>query len=276
MDPHRNPGLNNGKLQAILQSQNSSPRTTSDTDEMPAPPAYHSVVDRDQRLVSSAHHPCDPEEQDKDDSEIPDISVNATTQVRGNGNIISMAIMDSGRIANLIAALIYGEQPPSPLAPGQTLPSLASRFNPGLKPLQEYPKFNISVNCGVTIIGDRNIVGPGLGDIARQMQQAQRNQALQAQQQATAAAAAATAQNQHRSPAASTGETLYPAQATMSQQSQGLFGMHGPTPPMSRSPSLQSEGSCGMKRKAEDGAGERGAKRKTETAGDDGGVKRRR
>lgn len=82
-------------------------------------------------------------------------------------------------------------------------------------------------------------MGPGLGDIARQMQVAQRNQALQAQRQA-----------------AESRESLYQAQASIAQH-HGVFGSGLQTPPMSRSGS------------------EEGAKRKAEDAGIGGGGKRR-
>jgi hypothetical protein len=258
MDPHRNFALNNAKLQSILQPQNNTttPRPTSEIEDMPAPPAYHTVVDP-AAPVPNVRSPYDPEEEeDKDEDDTPEITINAATQVRGNGNIISIAQMDSVRIANLIAVMLHGGKIPEPASPsqpqqGQTLPSLASlSFEP--KPARQYPKINITVNCGATIIGDRNIVGPGLGDIARQMQVAQRNQALQAQQQ--------TAQNLRTSPTATGRETLYQAQAAMGQ-SHGLFSTQAPTPPMSRS-SSRDEGSGGVKRKAGEEANEGATKRR--------------
>jgi hypothetical protein len=242
MDPHRNFALHNAKLQHILQTQNniSTSRPTSETEDMPAPPAYDTVVDPGEP-IPNVRSPYDLEEEDdKDDDETPEITINAATQVRGNGNIISIAQMDSVRIANLIAIMLHGGKVPEPTSPpqpqpGQRLPSLASlSFEP--KPARQYPKINITVNCGATVIGDRNIVGPGLGDIARQMQVAQRNQALQAQQQ--------TAQNLRTSPTTAVRETLYQAQAA-----HGLFTAQAPTPPMSRS-SSRDEGSGGVKRKA--------------------------
>ncbi|KAF1911889.1 hypothetical protein BDU57DRAFT_413930, partial [Ampelomyces quisqualis] len=162
--------------------------TSTETDNMPAPPAYHTVVDPNEPMPN-VRNPYDHEEEDeKDDDDVPDITINAATQVRGNGNIISIAQMDSVRIANLIAIMLHGGKMPEPTspsqpAPAQTLPSLASLVDEP-RPLRAYPKINITVNCGATVLGDRNIVGPGLGDIARQMQLAQRTQASQAQQQA--------------------------------------------------------------------------------------------
>lgn len=211
MDPHRNQALSNAKLQTILQALiQSTPQPTSATaEDMPAPPSYHSVVNP-MAPIPNMHSPYDPEdeddEEDKDEDETPDITINAATQIRGNGNIISITQMDSVRIAGLIGTMLYGPQPAQASAPRPPAPKAAKQF----------PKFNITVNCGATIIGDRNIVGPGLGDIARQMQASQRNQALQAQAKGSAATAPVCSQN--------------------------------PTPPLS--PTSGSE--SGVKRKAED------------------------
>ncbi|KAF2833114.1 hypothetical protein CC86DRAFT_461557 [Ophiobolus disseminans] len=260
MDPHRNAALNDAKLQTVLQSFITTTRSdNSSSEDMPAPPAYHSVVDPT-APIPNMHNPYDPEEEvGQEEDETPEITINAATQVRGNGNIISITQLDSVRIANLIAIMLHGENvqgptTPQPQTPPQLphmLPSLAS-LTAEPKPAKQYPKINITVNCGATVIGDRNIVGPGLGDIARQMQVAQRNAAVQAQQQAQAKGAAV--------PATATHETLYQAQASIAQN-HGLFAGQAPTPPMSRSSSLQSDGSSGVKRKAEEDVKENVVKR---------------
>jgi hypothetical protein len=214
MDPHRNPALSDAKLQTILQTLiHSTPQPNAATaEDMPAPPSYHSVVNP-MAPIPNMHSPYDPEEEDDeedkdDDDETPDITVNAATQIRGNGHIISITQMDSVRIAGLIGMMLYGPQP-----------AQASARAPAPKSAKHFPKFNITVNCGATVIGDRNIVGPGLGDIARQMQASQRNQALQAQAKGTAATVTAPLCSQV------------------------------PTPPLSPNSSAESGGA---KRKAED------------------------
>jgi hypothetical protein len=159
MNPHH---TNNAQLQNVLQILNNIARAELETEDMPAPPAYHTIVDPTLPLPNM-RNPYDPE--DDDEEEVPEITINAATQVRGNGNIISIAQMDSVRIANLIAVMLKGETASQSQSEPQTLPSLASMT----KPLRQYPRINITVNCGATVIGDRNIVGPGLGDIARQM-----------------------------------------------------------------------------------------------------------
>ncbi|KAH7080412.1 hypothetical protein BKA63DRAFT_506398 [Paraphoma chrysanthemicola] len=258
MDPHRNGALQDAKLQSILQSLNTSlsrPQASPREEDMPAPPAYHMVVDP-HAPVPDTRSPYDPEEEEKQDEEdTPEITINAATQVRGNGNIISIAQMDSVRIANLIAILLNGKIPQPEGAPqtppepqhGHTLPSIAS-ITGEQKPARQPPKLNITINCGATVIGDRNIVGPGLGDIARQMQLAQRNAVLRQQQAQAQAQGTCSTEPKH--------ETLYQAQASIAQH-HGLF----PTPPMSRSSSASSECVGGVKRKSEDDVREGGVKR---------------
>jgi hypothetical protein len=92
-------------------------------------------------------------------------------------------------------------------------------------------KINITVNCGATIVGDKNVVGPGLNEIAKQMQMANRNRP------GTPASASAP-------------------QASQAVQGQALQGTL-PTPPMSRNSSLtggESRAGAAPKRKAEDEA----------------------
>ncbi|EAT85399.2 hypothetical protein HBH56_039050 [Parastagonospora nodorum] len=226
MDAHHD---DTARLQAVLQALS---RTPSETEYMPAPPpppppSYQSIASDPIMPLPTMHNPYDAEdEHDEDDT--PEITINAATQVRGHGNIISIAQMDSLRIANLIATILRGDSPsPSPSSSPEatTLPLLASMT----KPSRPYPRINVTVNCGATVIGDRNIVGPGLGDVARQMQVAHRNQVAQQ--------AAKTAEMQ-----------------SMAQR-HGLFAAQTVTPPMSRSGSAHSDG-AGVKRKADEEAEE--------------------
>ncbi|KAL1607703.1 hypothetical protein SLS60_002638 [Paraconiothyrium brasiliense] len=262
MDPSRNLVLHNAKLQTILsnsqrvQRQGSSPTVPnleleSEREiDMPPPPAYHSVVDPAETLPEMMHRLYDTvEEEEEKNGETPEININATTQIRGHGNIISIAQMDSMRIANLLAILIHGGIPPNAQGQPQGQDQQGHQPNtpptmPGVAQLlahekREFPKININISCGATVIGDRNIVGPGLGDIARHMQLAQQRQA-QAQQQ----------QQQQPSQAHPNSKSAQPQRP--------VFGYPAPsqaplaTPPMSRSSSFGSEGSAGAKRKAEE------------------------
>ena len=275
--------MQNAKSQAI-SARSDSDQDSSEVDcDIPAPPAYHMVVDPE-AYTSSMSSPYDPEiEEEREDSEdeIPEITINAATQIRGNSNIISIAQMDSVRIANLIATVLSGE--PRPLdAAGSTSPTTPppapvtnlSSSRAERKKQRSGLNFNITVNCGATIIGDRNIVGPGLGDIARQMQLAQRNAAIQAhqyqqqtqvlqQQKLAQGLAQAQVQKQaqmnlqhsveRREGMPGLAQCLYQSQAGLA----GVGNVSGQvTPPMSRSGSFGSDESPKGKRKAEDDAGE--------------------
>lgn len=251
---------------------------------MPAPPAYHMVVDPETQIPSMSSYESEVEEREDSEDETPEITINAATQIRGSGNIISIAQLDSARIANLVATIICGDtvSSDSPTA-SQTTPEsppqgpVTNLSTSRTKGRRGGLNMNITVNCGATIIGDRNIVGPGLGDIARQMQLAQRNAALQAQtqqqqtqvlqhQKLAHGLAQAQAQKQAQmnlQHSLERGEGLKQCHQNLYQSQVGLVGVGGLggitgqiTPPMSRSGSFGSEGSPKGKRKAEDDAGE--------------------
>ncbi|CAN9154890.1 unnamed protein product [Alternaria alternata] len=208
------------------------------------------------------------------DDDTPEIIINAATQIRGHGNIISIAQMDSVRIANLISTVLSGQdptdsttdtnktegednttaRPPTPITPTRREHTSTTQ----VRGVKRFSNINITVNCGATIIGDRNIVGPGLGDIARQMQIAQRNQAALLAQQRAAAAVGLGGQGGQgvKLPSSSPQEAHLMGQ----QMHGGVIPPRGvtiplgvATPPMSRSSSLSSEAG-GRKRKSEDGA----------------------
>ncbi|KAF1964925.1 hypothetical protein BU23DRAFT_575336 [Bimuria novae-zelandiae CBS 107.79] len=241
MDPSRNLALYNVKLQLILQQatpRSGSPPAQEESErDMPPPPAYHTLVDpTDSDPLPSMHDGL--EDEDGKDEDVPEININATTQIRGHGNIISIAQMDSMRIANLLAILIHGGVPPQGDAQAQGQQQAQSQ--PQAQPRRQMPKININVHCGATVVGDRNIVGPGLGDIARHMQIAQQRQQQQQQeqQQNQTSGDARTVQQQQQQQRPAPGFPV-PVQAPLL------------TPPMSRSSSLGSDSSVGIKRKAE-------------------------
>jgi len=208
--------------------------------------------------IPNLRNPYDPEDEEKEEEDdVPEVTINATTQIRGHGNIISVPPMDAVRIAGLLHTMMYGppgQQHHTPPQAGpngyyhntpysHTTQTHTSPYGTTSRTRMRFPKMNITVNCGATIFGDKNVVGPGLGDIARQMQLAR------SQQQAQAAAAAQ-------------------AQAARTQgfQSQPIPAMAMPVPimtPMMRGRSESESGrseasrassssSVGGKRKAED------------------------
>ncbi|KAF2463370.1 uncharacterized protein BDR25DRAFT_397207 [Lindgomyces ingoldianus] len=195
MEPPSNPAFLNAKYPALSPTTRTRFEEALIESSIP-PPSYNMVVDPHDPIPNLSN-PYDPgEDKDEDDedeeSDIPDITINAATQIRGHGNIISMPPMDSAKIAGMLYTMLNGCPPPQPrpqpqshaqgpLAQGQaSSASNANTQSPGQtrqtfslgKPFQ---KINITVNCGATIIGDRNIVGPGLGEIARQISTGNRN-----------------------------------------------------------------------------------------------------
>jgi hypothetical protein len=220
---------------------------TASQPDMP-PPAYHMVVDP-AMAIPNVNSPYDSEDEAEREGDCtPEITINAATQIRGTGNIVSIAQMDSARIATLVTTLLNEGSLPNVACPPQTPVSSPSTSRTELR-TKACRKLNITVNCGATIIGDRNIVGPGLGDIARQMQIAQRNAViLAAQQKQRQQQQEQQNASQRVPPMAQHHTNLYQAQVPMATQV--------PSPPMSRCSSLNSDTLAGAKRKAEDDAGE--------------------
>ncbi|KAF2747319.1 hypothetical protein M011DRAFT_458597 [Sporormia fimetaria CBS 119925] len=166
MDPASNTALHNAKIFFPLQ-----PETVP---EQP-PPSYYSTFSPGAPM-SDCRNPYDADDEEKDDhDELPEVTINATTQIRGHGNVISVPPLDAVRVAGLIHNMLYGP-------PGQAAPSTFRCAGPPNR--RAIPKLNITVNCGATIFGDRNVVGPALSDIARQVQMARHQQLAQAQNHA--------------------------------------------------------------------------------------------
>jgi hypothetical protein len=305
MDPFReNSGIDLVKASSSITHNNSSTTPTNNIlstshphnntphssshieDQIPtvAPPAYHTIIGPNMPMsnITSPYDPLlqeavDSNPHETSDDDTPEIIINAATQIRGHGNIISIAQMDSVRIANLISTVLSGQdptdsttdtnkteqgedttttarRPPTPITPTRREHTSTTQ----VRGVKRFSNINITVNCGATIIGDRNIVGPGLGDIARQMQIAQRNQAaLLAQQRAAAAAVGLGGQGGQGVKLPSSPQEAH----LMGQQMHGgaipprgvTIPLGVATPPMSRSSSLSSEAG-GRKRKSEDGA----------------------
>lgn len=261
-----------------------SPSDIEDQTPTVAPPAYHTIPGPNMPMSnitspydSLLQEGVDSNPHETSDDDTPEIIINAATQIRGHGNIISIAQMDSVRIANLISTVLSGQdptdspantnkteqgedtttahRPPTPITPTRREHTSTTQ----VRGVKRFSNINITVNCGATIIGDRNIVGPGLGDIARQMQIAQRNQAALLAQQRAAAAVGLGGQGGQGVKLPSSPQE---AHSVGQQMHGGVIPPRGvtiplgvATPPMSRSSSLSSEAG-GRKRKSEDGAAE--------------------
>ena len=102
MDPLRNTVVESAKDTTLPTSltpeDGPSTSSTSSSEHMPAPPAYHMVVDPNMPIPNLSN-PYDhiEEEEEKDEEDAPEITINAATQIRGHGNIVSITQMDSIR-----------------------------------------------------------------------------------------------------------------------------------------------------------------------------------
>jgi hypothetical protein len=133
-----------------------------------SPPAYDLVVDprvsipnmgnnlyRENSSSSEYSERTNPEDNDPNGpyyrgsvDDTPEITINAATQIKGHQNIVSVSTLDAKQIAEMVAAIVK------------------SSHRSG------HSTINITINCGTTIIGDRNIIGSEIGEVARHMQQA--------------------------------------------------------------------------------------------------------
>ncbi|ORX97062.1 hypothetical protein BCR34DRAFT_593640 [Clohesyomyces aquaticus] len=263
------------------------------------PPAYELVVDPS-APIPNLRSPYDPiteeEKEDTDDEEMEDddeeeeematkkddseVTINAGTQIRGHGNIISMSPMDGGRIVGVLVGLLGGGSvtptsqstaPSSALEMATAMANTNSNSNSS-SPASATPvptqiqrtfqlknpsrRITITLNCGSTVVGDRNIVGPGLGEIARQM-----SAGRQTQTSTTMPTTTPTTTTTPTSTTTSTPTTTPISTQGTRQAPQGSIPVsvaeQAPTPPASRTPSLGGvTSSSSAKRKgSEDGAG---------------------
>ena len=247
MEPPNNFTIQFPELQSSsIQFTNRLPSSVPQRDMPAPPPAYHLVVDSGAPPPHGQGLYEHEEDHGKDDEDFLEVTVNAATQIRGHGNIISITQMDNERIANLITAALSGGTIPdiaysASSHEGPTLPSI-SRMTKGAK--REPLKIHVTVNCGAAVIGDRNVIGPGLGNIARQMELAQRNRALLAEQQQQQQRWQEQQQEQQ--------QEVQTRHHISLNAAQGLLDLHASAPSMSRGAAIHNDAPGGMKRKAED------------------------
>jgi hypothetical protein len=131
-----------------------------------SPPAYNLVVDPLAPIPNIANNPFHQNSSSSEDSDagsnfennnqdgpyyqdpvddMPEMMVNAATQIKGHENIVSVNTLDAKIIAKMVHAV--------------------AKESAGTQ-------MNITINCSATIIRSRNIVGPGMVEVARHMQQA--------------------------------------------------------------------------------------------------------
>ncbi|KAF2706738.1 hypothetical protein K504DRAFT_64366 [Pleomassaria siparia CBS 279.74] len=168
------------------------------------PPAYHTVV-RPNDPIDWGHNPYHPESDgdeesnpdpsdaeaesdDSSDEESPDVNVNAAAIVLGSGNMVTVTPLTAHEVANAAMSIV---REINPFATHQTTPTLqgpggaSSQLEVASQATdQALPErsLNITVNCGTTIIGDRNLVGPQLLNVLQSFRARMYNQQRQAQQ----------------------------------------------------------------------------------------------
>lgn len=94
----------------------------------------------------------DTEQEDTTNNNTFRLDVNSEIRIRGHGSIIGVAPVNAAEVTTEVARML-GQQ--GPMNQQQDASGRRQR------------RFNININSGVIVQGDRNIVGPGLGDIAR-------------------------------------------------------------------------------------------------------------
>jgi hypothetical protein len=131
-----------------------------------SPPAYNLIVDPLAPIPNIANNPFHQNSSSSEDydagsnsvnniqdgpyyqtpiDDMPEMTSNAATQIKGHENIVSVNTLDAKSIAEMVRAV--------------------AKESTGTQ-------INITINCSTTIIGSRNIVGPGMVEVARHMQQA--------------------------------------------------------------------------------------------------------
>jgi hypothetical protein len=103
------------------------PTATELTDMLPPPytPPAHGFLDED-------------DEEEEESAPRTNISIHAPTSIHGSNNIVTMPMLDTTRLAGIIMTAI-----------NQKITAVGSQQN----------HFNIHINCGINIVGERNIVG---------------------------------------------------------------------------------------------------------------------
>lgn len=76
---------------------------------------------------------------EEEESTVPttNITINAPTSVHGSHNVVSLSSMDPSRLTAI----------------------LMSALNQKLQQTEQQNNYNIQLNCGITVMGDRNVIG---------------------------------------------------------------------------------------------------------------------
>jgi hypothetical protein len=128
---------NKGIIQNKMDSLATTASTTTTTEtEMPLPPPYTPPTNL------SCFYPTEDgqEEEDEEEETTPstNITFNSPITIHGHNNIVSFSSADFTRMAAMIVATV---QKSTTVEPSRNI--------------------NINVNCGITVVGQRNLIGNG-------------------------------------------------------------------------------------------------------------------
>ncbi|KAF2739853.1 hypothetical protein EJ04DRAFT_259100 [Polyplosphaeria fusca] len=169
MDPAHNRAFLLAKIITHIFPESRTPLPEPDVN-MP-PPSYEQVVDPNAPLPNM-ENPYDEEDSDSEVEELEaeaeakrraaaqadadnndiTITVNSAIHVRGHGNVLGA--MSEERIQDILKELLRVEE--------------GHRANVSLAATRR-PRIHLTVTCPMTVTGDRNIVSPNLGDVAKFM-----------------------------------------------------------------------------------------------------------
>ena len=125
-------------------------------------------------------HAPGPEVPSSSYEQIPEVVIDAMTQIRGHGNIVSMPRFNTGAIGGIVGDLLRGRGAGNDrLEPGQT------DQGPAATPFDL--NVNIGINCGAVVAGDGNMVGmpvSAVGNFVLDARAAARRAQAQARNQA--------------------------------------------------------------------------------------------
>ncbi|KAF2145643.1 uncharacterized protein K452DRAFT_315841 [Aplosporella prunicola CBS 121167] len=155
------------KLIADATTAKTTSRPASDgNDANGPPPAYATAVnvvpgsgfDHEQSIDPGASDITDLDEGEEEENTEPKcLDIDASTTIHGSQNIIAIQPVDGPRITALLVSLLQGQANTQAYAQQQPRPP------PTLPTLLHGHKINVRIDCGVRIVGDRNVLGgPGI------------------------------------------------------------------------------------------------------------------
>lgn len=166
--------------------------TQQDPDSIPdtAPPAYSAIAPSTHPVAADPYDSEDDDDDDEDDDSTEDpspvtVTLDATTSVQGQNNLVATgaALADATRFSALLLAAVQSlnaraeeEARLAALAPPASSAAGAGATPRAIRPIL---RVNLVLNCGINVVGDKNVVGYRPAAKAGQGQEQQVMQPLQ-------------------------------------------------------------------------------------------------